>query len=726
MPVFKVVRPQQAPLISEQRPQADVAKGDTTGIDVFGGDDVTADEFTEEMTHPPPPPAPPRSFVPFVDGDTGNAALPAPPPKSSLSLSTSTSKILKFQVHRDENTPQPSARCPMGGERTPVQLSFKPMHQEEQAPLDEDEDEAPQVDDDIEDEYQEVEDRQRFARSDRFANFDVMTPITERTFEFTTSTRAIGTPGSDDISLLDRGFVASEVQDVDERTAAELQEEGTIDQEQWTAEDAKDRGPVALLGPEIMNASGGDESGSNEVFSSFERIRAPFRVSDGFTIEPNHSNLLSSAIVVDSTSTNLSQAYGGQPGTELPNPCNPSDPDIMSMIISLLPAEPDHQDLQHRVADHLSTMHRFAEKRARRKSGASSSSRVSDGTDGFRLDLNEDVFDVFDKLGEGGFGAVFMARDLAKSRPQGDEDEGEDDSLVAVKAVRPTNLWESYMLRRIISAAPEDLRRSIIRPHRLYAFKDESFLILDLCQQGTLLEIVNRATEIGIGQLGGGLDELLAMFFTVELLRVLQGLHDRGFIHGDLKIDNCLIRLEDIPGGASAWSSEYNPSGEGGWASKGIKLIDFGRTIDTNLYPAGQTFVADWKTDARDCLEMRQGRPWTFQTDYAGLASIIYCMLFGKYIEPIEVDSPEGERKVKLSQPMRRYWQADLWNRLFDALLNPCQLRPDGSLPVINELVALRIEVEKWLQTNCNKAGKNLKSMLKKIEIVSLRRISPK
>lgn len=42
--------------------------------------------------------------------------------------------------------------------------------------------------------------------------------------------------------------------------------------------------------------------------------------------------------------------------------------------------------------------------------------------------------------------------------------------------------------------------------------------------------------------------------------------------------------------------------------------------------------MADWKTDARDCIEMREGRDWSFETDYFGLASIAYCLLFGKYI----------------------------------------------------------------------------------------------
>jgi len=218
-----------------------------------------------------------------------------------------------------------------------------------------------------------------------------------------------------------------------------------------------------------------------------------------------------------------------------------------------------------------------------------------------------------------------------------------------------------------------------------------------------------------VSQQGACLDELLVVFFTVELLRLLEAVHKVGFIHGDLKIDNCLLRLEDVPGGGSAWSSVYQPSGEGGWSYKGLKVIDFGRTIDTRLFPSGQGFIAEWPTDDRDCFEAREDRPWTFQTDYFGLAGIIYCMLFGKYIQGSSVVL-SGDR-YKISTPLKRYWQTDLWNRLFDVLLNPCLVRPDSQLPVSEELGALRGEMEAWLQANCNRTTNTLKGLLKKVEV---------
>ena len=134
--------------------------------------------------------------------------------------------------------------------------------------------------------------------------------------------------------------------------------------------------------------------------------------------------------------------------------------------------------------------------------------------------------------------------------------------------------------------------------------------------------------------------------------------------------------------------------------------------------------MGDWAPDARDCLELREGKPWTYQTDYFGLAGIVYCMLYGKYIEASSVtQAPEtdGPPRYKLATPFKRYWQGDLWTRLFDMLLNSALVHPDGKLPLCDEVGAIREEMEEWLQRNCNRAGNTLKGLLKKVELACLR-----
>ena len=407
------------------------------------------------------------------------------------------------------------------------------------------------------------------------------------------------------------------------------------------------------------------------------------------------------------------------------NPCNPFDPVILSSLISRVPTDLQFHDLRGQQSNKLNELERFV-KKVRKKSSGSDKTDVLDCS-AFTLVLRGHKFNVTEKLGEGGFGSVFKARDAGIQMEDEDDDDEDDDgdeelsSMVALKVVKPRNIWEYHVLRRLYSSLPPSLRRSVVLPHALYAFDDESYLVLELCPQGMLLNIINNAVSAGVSQAGACLDELLVMFFSIELLRLVEAIHNAGFIHGDLKIDNCLLRLEDVPGGATAWSSTYQPSGEGGWSYKGLKVIDFGRTIDTRLFPHDQQFIADWDTDERDCFEVRENRPWTYQTDYFGLAGIIYCMLFGKYIQASSVlafiDEDEGIQKYRIATPLKRYWQTDIWNRLFDTLLNPCLVRPNGDLPVCDELGELRNEMEDWLQANCNRTSNTLKGLLKKVEM---------
>ncbi|KAF5391542.1 hypothetical protein D9757_002349 [Collybiopsis confluens] len=509
----------------------------------------------------------------------------------------------------------------------------------------------------------------------RFGKFNVMTPITERTFEYTsTSHSTFNTP-----SNLLRSIPPLDEEDEQELEAAQLVPDGA------------------------------DDLDEEEGYMDEKTPRAPPPVTEEASLAQSSKLSLVDILTLSSN-------------FRPPNPCNPFDPLIMRTLLSRFNSDPQCYSLTDTDYNSLDGLQKFT-KKIRKSSGGSSD---NDGV--YPLTLHGQKFMVSEKLGEGGFGAVFKARDLG-AQPDEDfysEDDQEDEgtSMVALKVVKPRNFWEYHVLRLLHSALPPAHRRSIVFPHALYAFRDESYLVLDYCPQGTLLDIVNAAESAGVSQQGACLDELLVMFFAVELLRLLETMHTIGFIHGDLKIDNCLLRLEDVPGGSSAWSSKYQPSGEGGWSHKGLKIIDFGRTIDTRLFPADQKFIAEWATDERDCIEIQQGKPWTFQTDYFGLAGIVYCMFFGKYIQANSISSSasaDGRTKLKLATPLKRYWQTDLWNSLFDLLLNPMSVKPDGHMPLTEELRSIRADMENWIQANCNRTSGTLKGLLKKVEMSCLR-----
>ncbi|KAF8309920.1 hypothetical protein DL93DRAFT_2141053 [Clavulina sp. PMI_390] len=395
-------------------------------------------------------------------------------------------------------------------------------------------------------------------------------------------------------------------------------------------------------------------------------------------------------------------------------PVNPFLPEMIEGMIDAVWSNLDlsrYRDFSDRESQYLERFESHSRKLARSQLSKSQ----QDSPAPLAFTLGEEEYNLIEKIGEGGFGAVFLAEDQSIKDLLADDPETtqEGSELVAIKVVRPSMLWEYAVLHVLRSSLPPGpILSSIISPHAFYHFSNESHLLMEYSNQGTLLDAVNNASKIGIStQDTHGIDELLIMFFAIELIKIIKCLHGEHFIHGDLKIDNCLLRLADpveIP-----LDTIYDPEGEGGWSERGVKLIDFGRTIDAGLFDPEQTFIGNWPTDARDCVEMREGRPWTYQTDYAGLAGIVYCMMFGKYIETVAgPTTAKGRPRYKLATPLKRYWQTELWSRLFDVLLNPTLAREDGTLPLVDELAAIEDTMANWLAANCEKKGKSLKKML--------------
>ncbi|GAA5889776.1 hypothetical protein JCM16303_003715 [Sporobolomyces ruberrimus] len=595
----------------------------------------------------------------------------------------------------------------------------------------------------------------------RYAPFvDNMTPITERTLEITAAmntnvlsasqrsrrSSAFGNPApvveddepsteeeedEDEEDAGDRAFVASYgiVEGVDQSNEGQdSSSEGSSSDSSSDSED--DNTPPAaqyqqrlslsvLPDQQPLASSPFDESSISRLsLGGLDQQPLSFDNSpntslpEGLTIAGNQSGMTTEMVVADSTSTNQLASVAS---------VDPYDRAMLRAFLSKLETPIEQHanvvDLSHHTADKLPGLQKTAKKRANSKA----KERTGTFDEAWDLELDGEVFSVREKLGEGSFGAVFriaFSADEEEEDAEASFDVDGTELFLAVKVERPGNFWEFFVLDQMQTRLPERAVTSILAPHRLYAYSDESYLLLDLCDRGSLLNAVNKAQEFRIAPPGAsvtGLDELLAIFFVIELLRTLEAFHSAGFIHGDLKIDNCLLRFEDVE---VPWQSTYDPTGANGWGQKGLKVIDYGRTIDTTMFERGQQFNCDLKSDQYDCYEMQTGRPWKFEPDYHGVASIAYCALFGHYMETetVQVETEGGSRSKRVpKQAFRRYHQVELWTKLFDVLLNPHDVRSDGSLPITNELSAIRSEMEDWLVANCNKNGKSLKSFLSKL-----------
>lgn len=629
-------------------------------------------------TVPPTPTPGPRSHTVFQDENAASSSKPAAP----LNIfATATPAKTPARTPLSAATPRPVQSTPASKPAfnvfTPAPaLQVQPQRNVFSDAIAEEEEEE-------EGQYDENNIPQgRYTAMNRFANFGEMTPITERTQEFTQMTNLRSSQSTNVFSVSSgrRSSVQSIHTDA-ENSPVEGMNNGPIEGNQ---------GLSAVLEEEERSTrrESTPYDDSQHGLSDYQHLEesdhaaSRFEVPEGFTIHSRplehigqqdtmhtaREGSVEPELEAESDTAAFVTANHGPITTagELTNPCVPIDEDVIATLLSKieppLSSLPNFLDMRHTTSNRLASLNSHTKTKARRSSAAAPRPSVS-ADDRVSITLGSRDFEVADKIGEGGFGAVFLAVDVRlkeqiEDADSDDEDEDEevDRSLVAIKVEKPCAVWEAVILDRILSRVDQPM--SIIRPRELIAFADESYLVLDFASQGTLLDAVNKATSMGIAPATAGgpssFDELVAIFFTIELLRAIESLHRSQFIHGDMKIDNCLVRLDAVPsseGGSSSWSNQYSASGADGWRHKGMKLIDFGRGIDLSLFPAGekQKFMTDWKVDERDCVEMREGREWSYETDYFGLASICYCMLFGKYIS---TEATGGWHKI--DTPLKR------------------------------------------------------------------------
>jgi serine/threonine protein kinase len=165
------------------------------------------------------------------------------------------------------------------------------------------------------------------------------------------------------------------------------------------------------------------------------------------------------------------------------------------------------------------------------------------------------------------------------------------------------------------------------------------------------------------------------------------------------------------------------------WEHTPLVLIDFGRSIEWKLdkeQAAKETtfgreakrilFTGKGGVGGFECAEMQDGRPWLYQADTVGVCGTLHFLLHGEYLEMVRLGTARGGSKKGASSdgraghegagraksqckggekdgreaqkeegadapeepverycaklPFKRYWDKDLWSKIFDVLLN--------------------------------------------------------
>jgi tetratricopeptide (TPR) repeat protein len=137
-------------------------------------------------------------------------------------------------------------------------------------------------------------------------------------------------------------------------------------------------------------------------------------------------------------------------------------------------------------------------------------------------------YELLEKLGEGGMGVVYLARQVGLNR------------FVAVKMIRGGSQArpEQFGRFRVEAEAVAQLRHPhIIQIHDIGAIDDQPYVSLELLEGGSLADRLN-----GTPQPGKQSAEL-----TETLARAVHAAHDAGIVHRDLKPSNVLFSEDGVP-----------------------------------------------------------------------------------------------------------------------------------------------------------------------------------
>ncbi|XP_051730870.1 LOW QUALITY PROTEIN: mitotic checkpoint serine/threonine-protein kinase BUB1 [Ctenopharyngodon idella] len=278
-------------------------------------------------------------------------------------------------------------------------------------------------------------------------------------------------------------------------------------------------------------------------------------------------------------------------------------------------------------------------------------------------------------LGQGAFATVYQATNLMTTQK------------LFLKVQKPANPWEFYIDSQLNTRLQPSVRHLFNTIYSAHLFTNGSVLIGELHNCGTLLSAVNlyksRSEKV--------MPQPLVLYFTVCILHMVELLHQANIIHADIKPDNFLLGERFLE----------NDCFERDHLEHGLALIDLGQSIDMTLFPEGTAFTAKCMTSGFQCVEMLSGRPWSYQTDYFGIAGTVYCMLFGTYMQVKEEGGVWRTNGV-----FKRNVHADLWQDFFHTLLNV----PDcSSLPCLR---SLRLRLDAVLQENYSSKLRSLKNRL--------------
>ena len=292
----------------------------------------------------------------------------------------------------------------------------------------------------------------------------------------------------------------------------------------------------------------------------------------------------------------------------------------------------------------------LASLRAAAKAGGGARVRARGGTS---LVLGSTEYVLMGLAGSGANAKVYEAEYAEVASVSDEDDEGFGGLAIKVQSARLAR-WEWMVCKRLAGRIDPLHAAGVVQPSALHLVggadvvkgsdAEIGVLIMPFGDHGTLQDVLNSYLRVG-----KQMDELIVMYYAIELLSVVESLHLAGVVHADIKPDNLLVR-----NGGDNWC-DWAVTRPGSWKLKGLSLIDFGLAIDLGMYDWQTVFVGDCGTEGFRCSEMIEGKPWTWQADMHQIAATVHALLFGKYMQVHKVLTDFDGFKYRPRESLKRW-----------------------------------------------------------------------
>ncbi|GMR53430.1 hypothetical protein PMAYCL1PPCAC_23625, partial [Pristionchus mayeri] len=269
---------------------------------------------------------------------------------------------------------------------------------------------------------------------------------------------------------------------------------------------------------------------------------------------------------------------------------------------------------------------------------------------GQKMELGGEVYSLEHLIGEGGFAKVFLCTNEKKE-------------MLAMKYETPSCEWEVYILevlrKRVRDVTVMD---SLMQVTDAFIYQNCSLILSEYLPMGTLLQstTINADPHWSI-----------VVYLGMQMAKVLKDVHAANIVHGDAKPDNWMV-IEKINEDASI---------EELLDARCVRLIDWGRAIDMKAL-GGRSLYGRAGTDKFDCIEMCEGRPWTYHPDFYAFCATIYVLHMKDYMS---VAPGTNGRYAPVKAFKRRLVTLALWSEIFDECFNVSEGDPLPSWSLIHD-----------------------------------------